>query len=210
MLAAALGPAALVGAAAICIEERTLNPLFPQMRIGQYGLPIEVYKLLTLRRNMTAGEFRSYGIKDPRALRAGAILRRSCIDEVPQVYNVFIGDMSAVGPRPTVDKDRQAFKAAHPGLYSEWEEVCNPLKPGLTGISQLRKRNFSNHNDPAVYQQAMLDDIRYAELASRRLDELVIAKTPVQIVCSSLAALNVRVPDSINPFPANTNVPSHT
>lgn len=199
LLALALAPAAAVSATAICIEARSFNPFFTQPRIGAFGEAFIMYKFRTLRRELTCGNpYKSFGIADSRALTVGKFLRRTCLDEVPQLLNVFKGEMSLVGYRPLVEADRQHFKETCPDTYSEWEELCNAAKPGLTGPSQLRRRNFDTH-DESLHHQTMTDDIRYLQTASFLGDLQLIAQTLPQILDSGLRAAGIHIP-GIAPF----------
>ncbi len=195
LLSLLLAPPAAIGAAAIYIEDRTASPLFRQLRIGKFGQSFAINKLRTLRSNRSCGNpYTSYGIVDPRALTVGKLLRRTCLDESTQLINVFRDEMSLVGYRPLVETDRLKLKDACPDIYPEWEDRCNAALPGLTGPSQLRKRNFDSH-DERIFRQAMLDDLDYLRNATFAGDLRIIAETPVQIMESTLRAASRELPD---------------
>jgi exopolysaccharide biosynthesis polyprenyl glycosylphosphotransferase len=131
-----LSPILIAGAIAV----RLSGPgpiLFRQQRIGKDAHPFMIFKFRTMHMAMTDHAADMLTQKDdPRVTRAGAFLRKTSIDELPQLFNVLIGDMSIVGPRPHAP----AAKAAD-SLYWEvderyWARHC--IKPGMTGLAQVR------------------------------------------------------------------------
>lgn len=107
------------------------SPLFFQTRVGRGGRPFRIWKFRTMRRDAprTGPELTQVG--DPRITRLGRLLRRTSIDEMPQVVNILLGDMSFIGPRPEVpsiveadwsDEDRAIVLAVRPGL-SGWAQI---------------------------------------------------------------------------------------
>jgi len=116
---------------------------FFQLRTGRGGKRFKMYKLRTMVRNaeelkekymhmnlLTYPDFKI--ANDPRITRVGRFLRKTSLDELPQIFNVIRGDMTLVGPRPT------SFKAS---TYSLWHTTRLELKPGLTGLWQVNGRN---------------------------------------------------------------------
>ena len=127
-----LGPLFLLIALAIKLESP--GPVFfHQERIGQHGRPFRIHKFRTL---MAGGEHMGAGYilerNDPRVTRVGAILRRLALDELPQLVNVLQGEMSLVGPRPTL-----AYQVAR---YDEFQRQRLLVKPGLTGWAWIHGR----------------------------------------------------------------------
>ncbi|HEY3895832.1 MAG TPA: sugar transferase [Pseudonocardiaceae bacterium] len=136
---------------AMTIRLGTPGPaLYRQQRLGRGGRPFTMYKFRTMRaggsdalhRDLIARELRgedtsvngSWKIdSDPRITRVGSLLRRSSIDELPQLLNVLRGQMSLVGPRPCLDWEAEMF----PARYAERFEV----PPGLTGLWQVSGRS---------------------------------------------------------------------
>ena len=122
--------APLVLVAAVLILLTDGRPvLFRQERVGEDGVPFRLTKLRTMR----AAEVTATG--DPRITRLGAALRRTSIDELPQLWHVLSGRMTLVGPRPE-----------SVGLAARYPESCRPVllaRPGLTGPAQLRYREAS-------------------------------------------------------------------
>lgn len=128
--AVALLPLVAVAAAAIAVSSRT-SPFFRQRRIGRGGRPFTLVKLQTMRPGprgveVTAGD-------DARVTRVGRILRKTKIDEIPELWNILAGDMSFVGPRPEVPR---YVDASDP----RWTAVL-AARPGLTDPVTLRLRN---------------------------------------------------------------------
>ncbi len=105
---------------------------------------------------------------DPRLTRVGKFIRKYHIDELPQFFNVIIGDMSAVGPRPSPRKENQ--------FCPPWREARLSVKPGLTGLWQVRRTRAKGLD----FQEWIRYDIEYVEKASFRLDMKIIWKTIVQ------------------------------
>ena len=122
--------APLMAAAALAVRITSPGPvLFAQERVGRYGRPITVYKF----RSMTdVGDPDTEWVSESRVTRVGSVLRRTAIDELPQLYSVVKGEMSLVGPRPErpafVDKFRQEFDD-----YDDRHRMA----PGLTGLAQI-------------------------------------------------------------------------
>ena len=122
--------------AAIAIWVRRDSPgpvIFRQERVGAGGRPFQMLKF----RTMVAGAERlgsglAVDAGDPRITRAGAMLRRLSLDELPQLWNVVRGDMSIVGPRPTV--------AAQVARYTPRQRRRLEARPGITGLAQVRGR----------------------------------------------------------------------
>ena len=137
-LAAILILAPILVAAALAVRLSGPGPvLFRQQRIGKDGHPFMIFKFRTMHMAQTDHAAQMLTQKDdPRVTRAGAFLRKSSIDELPQLFNVLGGDMSIVGPRPHA----AAAKAADT-LYWDvderyWARHC--IKPGMTGLAQVR------------------------------------------------------------------------
>jgi len=148
--------------------------LFTQIRVGQDGRVFKIYKFRTMvvdaeqRKAHLLANSDSDGIlfklrKDPRVTAMGARLRRWSIDELPQLVNVFLGDMSLVGPRPAVpDEVAQYAEHVHRRLV---------VKPGLTGLWQVSGRSDLS------WDESVRLDLRYVENWSFALDLQILWKT---------------------------------
>jgi len=148
--------------------------LFRQRRIGRDGQPISIWKFRTMvhdaedrlpevrLRNEVFGPGFKLG-DDPRVTRCGRFLRRSSLDEIPQLWNVLSGEMSLVGPRPALPSEVAA--------YAPWQCRRLTVKPGLTGLWQVTARN-----DPDVDRWVRLD-LAYIDSWSLRLDLAILART---------------------------------
>lgn len=138
--------------------------LFRQERIGLHGRRFRVVKFRTMvvgAQQMGAGL--AVTADDPRITRAGAFLRRVSLDELPQLWNVIAGDMSIVGPRPTV--------AAQVARYSPQQRRRLDARPGITGLAQVRGRTS------IPWSQRIAFDIEYVERWSVFLDLRIVART---------------------------------
>lgn len=141
----------LIGVVALAIRRTSPGPaLFRQQREGRFGRPFTIYKLRTMvidaehqldairphsERDGPAFKMRN----DPRVTRLGGWLRSTCIDELPQLWNVLRGDMSLVGPRPLpLDESRSC---------QTWQRRRLDIRPGLTCIWQIDKRRAENFDD---------------------------------------------------------------
>jgi lipopolysaccharide/colanic/teichoic acid biosynthesis glycosyltransferase len=110
--------------------------LFRQERIGLRGRPFSIYKFRTMQAGAAAQALQITIGTDPRITRAGVLLRRYKLDELPQFVNVLIGDMSVVGPRPEVPR----YIALYP---SEARELILSVRPGITDLASIAYRNES-------------------------------------------------------------------
>jgi exopolysaccharide biosynthesis polyprenyl glycosylphosphotransferase len=126
-------PLLLLAACAIKLDSR--GPLFyGQPRIGRHGRPFQVVKLRTMRVDAEAGGAPQWATADdPRVTRVGRLLRKTRIDEIPQLFAVLRGDMSLVGPRPERPFFVEQLKQMVP-----WYAAREAVPPGVTGWAQLR------------------------------------------------------------------------
>lgn len=136
-------------------------------RIGQYGKPFPMYKFRSMKENapdIRLKDGSTYnGDDDPRVTKLGRFLRKTSLDEIPQILNVLKGDMSWIGPRPDpldwLDK------------YKEEERVFLNVRPGITGYNQAYYRNSADA------QEKIDNDVYYAKNISFALDVKIIFKT---------------------------------
>ena len=131
----ALAPLRLGAALAIALETG-LPVLFRQTRVGLNGREFGMYKFRSMVKN--AAQVGPYFTtdNDPRITRVGRFVRRTSIDELPQLINVLKGEMSLVGPRPDVPAQRSLYTPV------DWAQRCS-VRPGITGLAQARYRSDS-------------------------------------------------------------------
>jgi lipopolysaccharide/colanic/teichoic acid biosynthesis glycosyltransferase len=156
-------PFLLLAVIAIRLESKG-SPIYRQRRVGKDGAPFDVLKLRTMvtgAEHMGAGLAVSEG--DTRITRVGRLLRRTSLDELPNLVNVLRGDMAIVGPRPTVpvQVDR----------YTERQRGRLAVKPGITGWAQVNGRT-ELHWDERIEL-----DLWYIEHRSWRLDLQILSRT---------------------------------
>ena len=155
-------------AAAIKLEGR--GPiLFRQERIGLHGRPFEILKFRTLVYEPPPRNAADYLISrsDPRITRVGAFLRRWSLDELPQIWNVLRGDMSIVGPRPTL-----AYQVER---YDDFQRRRLEVLPGVTGWAQIGGRNT------LPWPERIKLDVWYVDHRSFLLDLRILAATTVTL-----------------------------
>ena len=145
------------------------HPIYRQRRIGKDGAPFDVLKLRTMvsgAEKMGAGLAVDDG--DTRITRVGALLRRSSIDELPNLVNVLRGEMSIIGPRPTVPVQVAQYTPRQRGRLA--------LKPGITGWAQV------NGRASLPWPERIELDLWYVEHASLRLDLRILWLTARMLV----------------------------
>jgi lipopolysaccharide/colanic/teichoic acid biosynthesis glycosyltransferase len=153
---------------AIIIESKG-GVIFMQERVGQSAKPFQIYKFrsMVVGANQKGPYFTAKG--DPRITRVGAFLRKTSLDELPQLLNVLKGDMSLVGPRPDVFAQRSNY------TQEEWEKRTR-VKPGITGLAQATIRNVGGPG-----QRTALD-LEYVKNASFWLDLKILLLTVKQVL----------------------------
>ncbi|MFL6692794.1 MAG: sugar transferase [Ramlibacter sp.] len=159
----ALSPVLAAAAAAVAVESG-FPVLFRQQRVGLGGRSFAMLKFRSMVKDAAATGPYFTSDNDPRVTRVGRFLRRSSIDELPQLWNVLRGDMSLVGPRPDLPVQE--------GLYSpaDWALRCS-VRPGLTGLAQATLRS------QATPEQRLAADLDYARRPGLWLDLRIIART---------------------------------
>lgn len=169
-----LSPVFLIVAIAIKIEDHKGSILFSQKRVGQYGKEFNMYKFRSMVSNaeelkaklMAQNEMSGPMFKmkhDPRITKVGKFIRKTSIDELPQLINILKGEMSLVGPRPSLPKEVANFE---PWMLERLE-----VKPGLTCYWQVMGRNDIDFED------WMKLDIKYVHDRNFWLDIKLIFKT---------------------------------
>ncbi|HWH96324.1 MAG TPA: sugar transferase [Baekduia sp.] len=161
-------PVLALAIVAICLESRG-HPIYRQRRIGKDGAPFDVLKLRTMvsgAEQMGAGLAVNDG--DSRITRVGALLRRTSLDELPNLVNVLRGEMSIIGPRPTVP--------VQVAQYTERQRGRLALKPGITGWAQV------NGRASLPWPERIELDLWYVEHASPWLDLRILWLTVRMLV----------------------------
>jgi lipopolysaccharide/colanic/teichoic acid biosynthesis glycosyltransferase len=159
----------LLGLAALAIKLEDGGPVvYRQTRVGKDGVDFDVRKLRTMvvgAEHVGAGYAVDRG--DRRITRVGRVLRRTSIDELPQLWNVLLGDMSVIGPRPTLRYQVEQ--------YDERQGHRLDVRPGLTGWAQV-------HGRAALPWAERIElDVWYVENRSPRLDLEILLRTPLAL-----------------------------
>ncbi|MEJ7736752.1 MAG: sugar transferase [Chitinophagaceae bacterium] len=168
----------LIPLLAILIKLDSKGPVFfIQKRIGGMSKIFNCLKLRTMVVNEIANSCQAQE-NDPRITLFGKLLRRTCLDELPQFFNVLIGEMSIVGPRPHMIKDCEDFIKVVPSY-----ELRHAVKPGITGMAQVKGYRGQTNSFYDVFHRYQWD-IFYVRNACFALDMKIIYKTLVQILSS--------------------------
>jgi len=156
----------VIGLAALAIKLDDGGPVFyRQRRVGRHGEDFDLVKLRTMIPGAeTEGAGWAVNYADPRITRVGRVLRRLSVDELPQLWNVLQGEMSLVGPRPTL-----AYQVEQ---YTPRQRKRLDVKPGLTGWAQV------NGRAKLLWTDRIELDLWYVEHRSAWLDLKIIARTP--------------------------------
>ena len=167
-------PILLILAAAIVLTSPG-PAIYSQLRVGQNGRVFRVYKLRSMRNDAERGTGAVWSVPgDPRITRLGTILRRTRLDELPQLWNILIGNMSLVGPRPERAEFVQELSKQIP-LY----RLRHVVKPGLTGWAQVRYTYTASVEDT---MEKLQHDLFYIKNLSLRLDLFIIFETVKTVV----------------------------
>jgi lipopolysaccharide/colanic/teichoic acid biosynthesis glycosyltransferase len=148
--------------------------LFKQMRVGKRGRDFSCWKFRSMREGAEEERARLLDLNerdgplfkikdDPRITRVGRCLRRTSMDELPQIYNILRGEMSWVGPRPALPSEV--------AQYQEWQKQRLEAPPGITGLTQVSGRS------DLTFDETCLLDIFYIENYSPALDLRILLKT---------------------------------
>jgi lipopolysaccharide/colanic/teichoic acid biosynthesis glycosyltransferase len=156
--------APFIAVCAIAVKLGSPGPAFYAAdRIGRDERPFRQYKLRSMRIGADAAGFRT-ATDDPRITPVGRFVRRTSLDELPQLWNVLRGDMSLVGPRPAAPAQLGDYTA-------EQRRVRASVRPGLTGLAQVSGRSSLG------LEQAVALDLWYAAHASAGTDLRILART---------------------------------
>ncbi|MCK6550082.1 sugar transferase [Myxococcota bacterium] len=173
-------------AVAIGIKLSSKGPvMFRQIRSGRNGRTFTMYKFRSMVQDAEARRAQLLHLnemsgpvfkitRDPRVTRIGAFIRKTSLDELPQLFNILFGDMSLVGPRPPLPSEVKQYKP--------WQRRRLSVKPGLTGLWQVSGRNNID------FEQWMALDLRYIDNWSLWLDLKILLKTFPAVVLRSGAS----------------------
>ena len=156
--------------------------IFKQTRVGEGGRLFVCYKFRTMRtdapQNLSTAEFKD---ADSYITPVGRFLRKTSLDELPQIFNVLNGDMSFVGPRPLIPHEKELHKKrAELGVYS--------IRPGITGLAQIRGRDMLRDEEKLRY------DAEYVEQLCFLSDAKIIFSTILKVFKAENIALAQREP----------------
>jgi lipopolysaccharide/colanic/teichoic acid biosynthesis glycosyltransferase len=178
-MAATVALLPLIACLAAIVRLDSPGPVFfRQERLGRAGIPFRMWKFRSMHHDSDDGRHRAAAsawfaaqpaaggyktLADPRITRSGRFLRRTSLDELPQLFNVVRGEMSLVGPRPGI-----AYELSH---YLPWYFERQRVKPGMTGLWQVSGR------DRVSAQQMMTLDVRYVRERTLWLDFKILVLT---------------------------------
>jgi lipopolysaccharide/colanic/teichoic acid biosynthesis glycosyltransferase len=160
------------------------NPLFKQIRVGKNGKMFHMYKFRSMTQNAESAGFITVGNNDMRITNVGKMLRKYKLDELPQLINVLIGNMSLVGPRPEVPK--------YVEIYTPEQLEVLSVKPGITDYASIAYSNESellalSPNPEKLYVEQILPtklslNLKYIQEQSIFTDFKIILKTILKII----------------------------
>ena len=170
-----LAPVMLIIALAIYIDDPAGSPIFSQMRCGRDGREFKFYKFRSmcvnaeekLKELLDQNEMEGPAFKikeDPRITRVGRFIRKTSLDELPQLWNILKGDMSIVGPRPALPRELEQ--------YTEYQKQRMYVTPGLTCYWQIQP-----HRNDLTFDEWMELDIQYIQDRSFLTDWKIIFQT---------------------------------
>ena len=180
-----LSPLMLAAAVLVKLDDPSAPVFFRQTRSGMYGKPFRMWKFRTMVADAEAlkaeleaqNEMSGAAFKiahDPRITPVGRYLRKTSIDELPQLWNVFVGDMSLVGPRPLIPREERG--------YERWQLRRLSVRPGITGLWQVSGRNDVD------FETWMLLDMQYLDNWTIGLDIRLLLKTIPAVISGAGAS----------------------
>lgn len=170
---------------AIWIKIDSKGPVFyRQTRVGRNNRDFKLFKFRSMRPNADRGSLITIGERDPRVTRSGYFIRKYKLDELPQLINVFCGDMSLVGPRPEVRK--------YVDMYTPEQMRVLSVRPGITSLASIRYRNenaiLAASDDPlrtyveVVMPDKLKIDLEYVDNANLWNDIRLIFNTLREVI----------------------------
>ena len=173
----------LITALVVFLDDPKGSPFYKQVRIGRHGKPFNMYKFRSMyvdaekrkKDLMDSNEMDGPVFKmknDPRITRVGRFIRKYSIDEIPQLFNVLIGNMSIVGPRPALPEEVEK--------YSDYNKLRLVVTPGITCTWQISP----NRND-IPFDKWLEMDLDYIEHRTTWTDIKIIFKTPIAMLSAT-------------------------
>lgn len=146
--------------------------IFKQIRVGKDSKPFYIYKFRSMKTD--APNMATNDLKNPEVYitRVGKFIRKTSIDELPQLFNILKGDMSIVGPRPVIEKERDLLQLRR-------ESYIDKIKPGVTGWAQINGRDNLDTEEKVKY------DKEYLYNRSIKFDVYIIFKTFIKVLKGS-------------------------
>ena len=146
--------------------------IFKQIRVGKDSKPFYIYKFRSMKTD--APNMATNDLKNPEVYitRVGKFIRKTSIDELPQLFNILKGDMSIVGPRPVIEKERDLLQLRR-------ESYIDKIKPGVTGWAQINGRDNLDTEEKVKY------DKEYLCNRSIKFDVYIIFKTVIKVLKGS-------------------------
>ncbi|MGY5266262.1 sugar transferase [Paraclostridium bifermentans] len=175
-----LSPVFIIVAIAIKVEDPKGKVIFGHKRVGKNGKLFPCLKFRSMfanaeemKKNFTHAQKKEYAetfkLKhDPRVTKVGNFIRKTSLDELPQLFNILIGQMTIVGPRPIVTKELE--------FYGEYENVYKSVHPGLTGLWQVKGRSDT------TYEERVELDMEYVTTRSILKDIYIIFMTAIKVI----------------------------
>lgn len=175
-----LSPLFLVVAVLIKLEDPRGKVLFGHRRVGKDGVMFPCWKFRSMFANaeqmleqLTPEQKKEYAEtfklqNDPRVTKVGKFIRKTSLDELPQLFNILKGEMTIVGPRPIVTKELD--------FYGEYQEIYKAVKPGLTGLWQVSGRSDTTYDERVKF------DIEYATTRNLFKDIYIIFMTMIKVI----------------------------
>ena len=178
--------------------------LYRQARVGRYGEKFDIYKFATMLKNSESMGAGTITLKDdPRVLPVGKLLRKTKINEIPQLFNILLGDMSIIGPRPQEQRCFDAFRADH-------QDIIKTCVPGLSGVGSIFFRD-----EEELLANAEDADFLYDEIIMPYKGQLEVwfiqnKNLSVYFILILFTAIEVILPSRLNLISLFNSLPSHT
>jgi lipopolysaccharide/colanic/teichoic acid biosynthesis glycosyltransferase len=185
-LCAIIGLAPIMAGVALAVKLESNGPvIFRQKRFGFNNELVEVFKFRSMYTDMSDAQAAKLVTKDdPRVTRVGRIIRKTSLDELPQLFNVLLGTISLVGPRPHATQAKAAgtlYDQVVDGYFAR-----HKVKPGITGWAQINGWRGETDTREKL-EQRVKHDLEYIDRWSLGFDLYILAKTPLALLKSENA-----------------------